>query len=293
MSAALSLPAPAKINLFLHVTGRRPDGYHTLESVFAPIDLADTIALTLRDDGDIRRTNDVPDIAPEDDLALRAAHALRRATGCNAGVDIGVTKRVPVGGGLGGGSSDAASVLIGLNHLWRTDLSRARLAELGLTLGADVPFFLGAGAAFARGIGEELQPVSIPPSWIALAVPDAGVATAAIFAAPELTRNTPSAKISVFSEGYGRNDLQAVATARFGQTRVAIDALKRATPFARMTGSGGCAFAVFATQASAHAALAALPREIGGRVVRVLERHPLAAFDTQLRDGLRGNERRP
>ncbi len=274
--APLVVAAPAKVNLFLHVTGRRADGYHTLESLFALIDLADTVRLTPRDDGAIARERDVPGIPEGDDLTLQAANALRQASGSKLGVTIGIDKRIPLGGGLGGGSSDAASVLLALNRQWRLGWSRASLAQLGAKLGADVPFFIGGEHALARGIGEALTPVSLPPMWLVLARPAVAVQTAAIFAAPELTRDTPSAKIDVFSEGYGHNDLEAVTVARFPEVAQAVAALKAVSPTARMTGSGACAFAVFGSESDAREALLALPQSMRGIVVRTLARHPLA-----------------
>jgi 4-diphosphocytidyl-2-C-methyl-D-erythritol kinase len=277
--ASIEVPAPAKINLFLHVTGRRADGYHTLESLFAPVDLADTIVLSLRDDGRVERASDVPGVDEPNDLTLRAAHALRQESATNLGVTIDLRKRIPIGAGLGGGSSDAASVLIGLNCLWNLRWPRTRLTAIGARLGADVPFFLGDGPAIVRGVGEELTPASMPTAWIALAMPGVQVATSTIFAAPELTRATPSAKMNVFSEGYGRNDLEAVASARFPDVKRAIDALKRASPLARMTGSGACAFAAFRTEQEARDAVANLPPGCEGRVLHTLARHPLAALN--------------
>jgi 4-diphosphocytidyl-2-C-methyl-D-erythritol kinase len=275
---SLVVPAPAKVNLFLHITGRRPDGYHTLESLFALIDWADAITLTARDDGAVVRARPVRGVHEHDDLAIRAATALRDAAGVSTGVTIDLDKRIPLGAGLGGGSSDAASVLLALNRLWRLGLSRADLAARGATLGADVPFFVGGDCALARGVGDVLTPASLPTLWLALAVPRVHVATATIFAAPNLTRATPSAKIDVFSEGYGRNDLESVASAKFPDVARAIALLKRASPSARMTGSGGGAFAAFANEADARAALADVPREFATRVARTISRHPLAAF---------------
>ena len=274
----LVVPAPAKVNLFLHVTGRRADGYHGLESLFSLIDLADTLTIEDREDGRILRAVDVPGVPESTDLTLRAAHALREAAGTRRGAVITIAKRIPQGAGLGGGSSDAASVLLTLNRLWSLSMSRQALAAIGVTLGADVPFFLGETAALARGIGERLTPMSLPTCWLALAMPPVQVATAAIFAAPELTRSTPSAKMDVFSEGYGRNDLEAVAASRVPQVAEALRALRRASPQARMTGSGACVFAVFATEAEAQAALRLLPAGIPGQVVRTVARHPLASF---------------
>ncbi len=274
----LVVPAPAKVNLFLHVTGRRADGYHSLESLFSLIDLADTLTLEDRDDGRILRGGNVPGVPESADLTLRAAHALREAAAMRRGATITLTKRIPQGAGLGGGSSDAASVLLALNRLWSLSMSRRDLAAIGVTLGADVPFFLGETPALARGIGERLTPMSLPTCWLALAMPAVQVATAEIFAAPELTRSTPSAKMDVFSEGYGRNDLEAVAASRFPRVAEALRALRRASPQARMTGSGACVFAVFATEAEAQSALGLLPAGIPGQVVRTVARHPLASF---------------
>ncbi len=275
---ALTVTAPAKVNLFLHVTGRRADGYHTLESLFALIDLADTLTLTPRSDGAIIRSRDVAGVAESDDLSLSAARALRDAAGVRDGVEIALTKRVPLGAGLGGGSSDAASVLLALNRLWRLAWPRARLAEIGLALGADVPFFVGGEHTLARGIGERLTPVTLPAFWIALAVPRAQVRTGQIFAAAELTRSTPSAKMEVFSEGYGRNDLAAVTIARYPEVAQALGALAREAPQARMTGSGACVFAACTTESDARRALACLPSHVDGHLARTLARHPLADF---------------
>ncbi len=274
----LTVPAPAKVNLFLHVTGRRADGYHTLESLVALIDLADSITLSRRDDGIIRRENDVAGVPEDNDLAVRAARALQAATGTRDGVDLVVTKRIPLGSGLGGGSSDAASVLLALNRLWNLALPRAELLALALELGADVPLFVAGENAVVRGVGEMLAPVSLPPCFLALAFPPSAVPTADIFAAPELTRATPSAKIDVFSEGYGRNDLAPVTAARFPAVAQGLEALSRASPQARMTGSGSCVFAAFPGEHEAQRALALLPHDMRGCVARTLARHPLAAF---------------
>ena len=274
----LILPAPAKLNLFLHVTGRRDDGYHTLESLFVAVDFGDTVTLTRRDDGRIVRTADLPGVRPKEDLAVRAAAALQREARSRCGVEIAVLKRIPMGGGLGGGSSDAASVLLGLNRLWDLGLSRARLQSIGLALGADVPFFVFGEPAVARGVGERLAAVSLPPLWVTVLAPAVAVPTAAIFGAAELTRDTPSVKMDVFSEGYGRNDLQPVAVARHPAVAEALAWLTARSPHARMTGSGGCVFAPFASEADAVAALSARPAAVGGFVARTLARHPLAAF---------------
>jgi 4-diphosphocytidyl-2-C-methyl-D-erythritol kinase len=211
-------------------------------------------------------------------IIRRAARALQTASGSHYGVDLVLAKRIPLGSGLGGGSSDAASVLLALNRLWELGLPRAELSRMAVSLGADVPFFVGGENAVARGIGEVLTAVSLPPCFVALAFPPAAVPTADIFAAPELTRDTPSAKIDVFSEGYGRNDLVPVTASRFPAVAAALDALSRASSQARMTGSGACVFAAFPTERGARDALTFLPQGIGGCVARTLARHPLAAF---------------
>jgi len=285
-SSTLTVSAPAKVNLFLHIMGRRPDSYHLLESLFVLIDWCDTITLTRRADPDIVRVGDVAGVPADEDLAVRAANALRDATASRHGVTIEIVKRIPQGAGLGGGSSDAASVLLALNRLWSVRLPRSELASIGASLGADVPFFVGGESALARGSGDILTPVSIPAYWLALAVPSIRVATSSVFAALQLTPMpsvslTPmpsSAKMNVFSEGYGRNDLEATASARFAAIGKARTALSQASPNARMTGSGGCVFAAFSRADEAHQALRHLPQEIEGRVVRSLARHPLSAF---------------
>jgi len=277
-AARLVVPAPAKVNRFLHVTGRRGDGYHTLESLFTLVDLADTVTLEARDDGEVVRARDLPGVAAVDDLALRAARRLQEATGCRRGVAIAIDKAIPLGAGLGGGSSDAASVLLALNRLWSLRLSREALIEIAADLGADVPFFVFGETALARGIGERLTAMTAPRAFLALAFPDAQVATSEIFAAPELTRSTPSAKIDVFSESYGRNDLSGPACARHPSVAEALAALARGSAQARMTGSGACVYAPFAREHEARAAADALPAGLRVRVVRTLARHPLAAF---------------
>ncbi|MFO1313893.1 MAG: 4-(cytidine 5'-diphospho)-2-C-methyl-D-erythritol kinase [Burkholderiales bacterium] len=270
----LTVPAPAKVNLFLHVTGRRADGYHTIESLFALVDLADAITVGVREDGAIVRMNDVPGVPAYEDLAIRAARALQRAADVRAGASIAVDKRIPMGGGLGGGSSDAASVLLALNRLWNLEWPRARLCGLGATLGADVPFFVGGENAIARGIGEALTPVTLPTRWLVIERPPVHVNTGAVFASPDLTRDTPSAKISVFSEGYGRNDLAPVTAARFPEVAAAL----ARDPGVRMTGSGACVFVSFPTRRQAEEAMAARTRPGETFLARTLTRHPLWSF---------------
>jgi 4-diphosphocytidyl-2-C-methyl-D-erythritol kinase len=283
-------PAPAKLNLFLHVLGRRADGYHELETVFQLIDWADAVHLRRLDDGRIERATALPGVAADDDLVVRAARQLQRASGSPLGVRIGLDKRLPMGGGLGGGSSDAATVLLALNRLWDLNWPRERLAELGLSLGADVPFFLFGRTAYARGVGERLQAIDVPPSWFVVVAPPVAVPTAAAFAAPELTRDTPPLTISGLSRGarpwQGRNDLQAVVARRYPPVASALAALAAAAGAAgldpalvRMSGSGACVFCPAPTEALAGRVAGALRGEAVGvvRVCRGLARHPLGS----------------
>lgn len=276
-------PAPAKLNLFLHVTGRRADGYHTLQTVFQLIDWSDTLHFARRDDGAVLRVTDVPGVPADSDLVVRAARALQAATGTRHGVEIALDKALPMGGGIGGGSSDAATTLLALNRLWGLDLSREQLMRIGLSLGADVPFFVFGQNAFAQGIGEELAAVDLPDSWFVVIHPRQHVPTAAIFSDERLTRNTPISIIADFAActnkfGFGRNDLEAIATAKFGEVARALAWLKQFSPEARMTGSGACVFARYTDAQTAQQVLDRLPPEWDGRCVRSLSRHPLAAF---------------
>ena len=251
--ARLAVAAPAKVNLFLHVTGRRDDGYHLLESLMVLLDFGDTITLTLRDDGLVRRETPIRDVPEQDDLMLRAAHALRKEAGSSLGVSIAIDKRIPIGAGMGGGSSDAASVLLGLNRLWRLELSRDTLMRIGLALGADVPFFVFGRPAHMRGIGEILRPVSLPRVAFVIAVPPVGLATRDVFSSPGLVRDTPASQRAAFALDHGRNDLQPVAVERqhaIATTLRALDAVafedakRTSLGAARMTGSGSAVFRI-------------------------------------------------
>ena len=247
------VPAPAKVNLFLHVVGRRADGYHLLQTAFRFIDLCDTLHFDLRADGGIGRSTDLPGVPAEQDLTLRAAHALQRATGTRQGVQIGLEKRIPQGGGLGGGSSDAATVLIALNRLWGTGLSRRELMALALPLGADVPVFVFGQSAFAQGVGEELAAVTLPERAYLVAQPDASVPTAEIFSAPDLTRDSSYITIADFLASptfcFGRNDLEPVVYRLYpevlGASRWLAEQLKPRGVAVRMSGSGACLYAEF------------------------------------------------
>lgn len=286
MSPVHTFAAPAKLNLFLHVVGRRADGYHLLETVFQLLDYGDALEIGVRGDGQIRRASELAGVPESVDLVVRAARALKDATGVALGAEISVVKRIPIGGGLGGGSSDAATVLLALNRLWRLDLPRAALARIGLALGADVPFFIFGRNAFARGIGEELLAVDLPVRWYAVLVPPVQVPTAVIFRSPELTRNSKSVKIADFSAGAWcfpggqfRNDLEPVACAEYEEVARSLRWLRnfdaKAAISARMSGSGACVFAAFGSREEAEAVVAGCPADCRGFVARGLEAHPL------------------
>ena len=273
----LVCPAPAKLNLFLHVVGRRADGYHLLQTLFRLIDYGDTLHLTLREDGRIVRRQPLAGVAEENDLCLLAARLLQAETGCSLGVGIRLEKRLPMGGGLGGGSSDAASVLLGLNRLWGLSLSRARLQELALRLGADVPVFVLGKPAWAEGIGEALLAVTLAPAWYVVLTPAVGVSTQAIFAHSDLTRGSEIIRIADFSEASlfaMRNDLQAVVCSDYPEVARHLDWLGQHGR-ARMSGSGACVFAAFDTAEAAQAVLVQIPEDICGFVAAGLDKHPL------------------
>ena len=280
MKPTLSCPAPAKLNLFLHVVGRRPDGYHLLQTLFRFVDLHDTLHFTLREDGAVHRTNAIEGVPEERDLCVRAARLLQSETGCDSGVDIAVEKRIPLGGGLGGGSSDAATTLIALNRLWSLGLSRERLMQLGLRLGADVPLFVFGENAFAEGVGEVLQACPLPEAWYVVLFPPVQVPTAQIFGHPELTRDTVSITMRALLERQllgGRqlhNDLQPVVCSLYPEVARYIVWLENSGK-AMMTGSGACVFAEFTGRNEAEAVLARLPQDMRGVVAQGLTRHPL------------------
>jgi len=269
-------PAPAKLNLFLHVIGRRADGYHLLQTVFRFLGHGDRLRFSPRADGLIHLTTPLPGVVAEQDLTVRAARLLQTETASRAGVDIRIEKRLPLGGGLGGGSSDAATVLLALNHLWQVHLPRWRLQEMGLALGADVPVFIFGHSAFAEGVGEKLQAVELPPRWYVVLEPPLQVPTAAIFGAPELKRDSLPIEPQAWRPGVGGNDLEAVACARFPSIARHIACLSSLAPSpARMSGSGACVFAEFAGREEAGAALRQLPEGMRGWATAGLDRHPL------------------
>lgn len=273
-SRQLSCPAPAKLNLFLHVTGRRADGLHLLQTLFRFIDLNDTLHFSLRADGVVHRTNMIEGVPEEQDLCVRAAQLLKKDTGCLQGVDITLTKRIPMGGGLGGGSSDAATTLIALNRLWSLGLSRERLMQLGLQLGADVPVFVFGENAFAEGVGEKLQAYSLPEAWYVVLFPPVHVPTAKIFSHSQLTRDTVSIIIRALRTQPLRNDLQPVVCSMYPEVASYLEELGKHGK-AMMTGSGACVFAEFETKSAAEAVLQKMPKEMRGVAVQGLLKHPL------------------
>ncbi|CAH2780029.1 MAG: 4-diphosphocytidyl-2-C-methyl-D-erythritol kinase (EC [uncultured Caballeronia sp.] len=279
--------APAKLNLFLHITGRRPDGYHSLQTVFQLLDWGDRLHFTRRDDGLVTRKTDILGVAEADDLVVRAARLLQQHTGVKFGVDIEIDKRLPMGAGLGGGSSDAATTLLALNRLWGVDLSRKILQNFGLQLGADVPFFVFGQNAFAEGIGEALQAVKLPQRFFLVVNPAAHVPTAAIFSEESLTRDTKVVTMVSFlaqqrsdanwSGSFGRNDMQAVVAGKYAEVAKVLEWISNLAP-ARMTGSGASVFAAFSSRAEAEMAQAKLPASWKSVVTASLDSHPLFAF---------------
>ncbi|HYC38118.1 MAG TPA: 4-(cytidine 5'-diphospho)-2-C-methyl-D-erythritol kinase [Usitatibacter sp.] len=278
-------PAPAKLNLFLHVVGRRPDGYHLLQSAFALIDRADRIRVRVRADRRIERVSELAGVAAADDLVVRAARLLQEASGTSLGADLEVDKRIPMGAGLGGGSSDAATTLLVLDRLWGTRFGAEALGELAASLGADVPFFIFGRNAWAEGIGDVLSELAVPQRWYVVLTPPVEVSTQAIFTAAELTRDTEPLKMEDFSARPGweaqpgpgsrfRNDLEAVVIQRFPEVADHLRWLRQHGA-ARMTGSGACVFAAFQTEGEARAVLGRLPAPMTGFVAKGLAAHPL------------------
>ncbi|MDQ4147113.1 MAG: 4-(cytidine 5'-diphospho)-2-C-methyl-D-erythritol kinase [Pseudomonadota bacterium] len=269
-------PAPAKLNLFLHITGRRPDGYHLLQTVFQFLSAGDELDFDLRDDGRIIRVDPRTAIPSDCDLTIRAAKLLRQAAAGRQGVAIRLVKRLPIGGGLGGGSSDAATVLVALNRLWGCGFSSAELMALGLQLGADVPVFIHGHAAWAEGVGECLKSLTLPEPWFLVIKPPVEIATAQVFAAPELTRNCPPITITDFLSHGGDNVCEAVVRRRYPEVAQALDWLSDFST-ARLTGTGSCVFAAFEEHAAAESVQARLPAGWQGFVARGLNHSPLQA----------------
>jgi 4-diphosphocytidyl-2-C-methyl-D-erythritol kinase len=268
-------PAPGKLNLLLHVLGRRADGYHELQTVFRLIERSDRVGIAVRGDGAIRRHDPLPGVGEDEDLCVRAARLLQSHAGAALGADLAIDKRLPVGGGLGGGSSDAATTLLVLNRLWRTGLSRDALGVLARRLGADVPFFVHGENAVGEGVGERLRTIELPPAWYVVLVPPVAMSTRDVFSDNALTRNAKPLKIPPFFPGLGANDLEPVAVRRSPEIAAHLAWLRERRPQARMTGSGACVFAELGAEHEARALLGELPGGMYGFVARGLERHPL------------------
>ncbi|OEC53964.1 MULTISPECIES: 4-(cytidine 5'-diphospho)-2-C-methyl-D-erythritol kinase [Pseudomonas] len=265
--AQLILPAPAKLNLMLHILGRRPDGYHELQTLFQFLDHGDELGFSLREDGEIHLRTEMPGVPHDSNLIVRAARSLQQASGTRLGADIWLDKRLPMGGGIGGGSSDAATTLLGLDHLWQTHLGEERLAELGLALGADVPVFVRGRAAFAEGVGERLQPVTLEEPWFLVGVPQVFVSTAEVFTDPELTRNSAPITLRSLLEGGSRNDCQPVVEKRYPEVRNALMWLNKFTS-ARLTGTGACVFGSFPNRDDADKVARQLPATLPSFVAK-------------------------
>lgn len=274
MNRTTTWPAPAKLNLFLHITGQRDDGYHLLQSVFQFLEFGDEITISVRDDGEIRRLNELPGVEPEQDLVIRAARLLQQQSACTLGADIRVDKRLPMGGGLGGGSSDAATVLVVLNRLWDINMPVEQLAQLGLQLGADVPVFVHGHAAWAEGVGEILEPVDLPEPWYLVIIPPVEVATAKIFSDPQLTRDCQPIKIRAFLAEESINVCQSVASRHYPEIAQALTWLGQFAK-AKMTGTGSCIFAAFDTEAQAQEVYQQLPAAWRGLVAKGSNRSAL------------------
>jgi 4-diphosphocytidyl-2-C-methyl-D-erythritol kinase len=283
LTAQLAGLAPAKLNLFLHVVGRRADGYHLLQTVFRFIDFSDRLHFFLREDGNIKLQSPLPGVPEETDLCVRAARLLQQKSAVELGVEIALEKRIPMGGGLGGGSSDAAATLLALNRLWGLGWKKDQLLELAPELGADVPVFIFGESAFAEGIGEQLAPIRLPAAWYLVLTPPVNVSTAQVFTSKELTRNTIPIKIPPFSVEHGHNDLEPVVCWAYPEVARYLEWLRRLDSCgkAAMTGSGACVFAEFATESEARAALARLPAGMKGFVAQGLDRHPMHDFIEQ------------
>ena len=291
MKSLYDVPAPAKLNLFLHITGRRADGYHLLQSVFQLIDRCDTLDFQVRDDGHIQRMNHIDGVPEPTDLVIRAARLLQSHSKSSYGANIYLHKNLPMGGGVGGGSFDAATTLIALNHLWQCGLDQAQLMQLGLQLGADVPFFIFGQNAFVEGIGEQMQAITTPEQWFVVIEPGVHVPTPTIFSAKELTRDTKAVRITDFPEALNesinenvkakwKNDLQAVACTLHSEIKDAIHWLSQfetgaGLASAKMTGSGSCVFCSFNDEDSAIKVSAQVPKHWNSWVAKSIQQHPM------------------
>ena len=267
MHSSITLTSPAKLNLFLHINGRRPDGYHDLQTLFQLLDFGDELNFSIRADKRLQLSPSIPGVADEDNLIIKAAKCLQQASNCQLGADITLAKRLPMGGGIGGGSSNAATTLLALNHLWQTELNLDQLATLGQQLGADVPVFIAGHSAFAEGIGEKLQPVPLPERWFLVLVPKCHVSTAKVFAHKDLTRDTPIIKVAPTLERGHQNDCQALVKSLFSEVNEALTWLQQFGD-ARMTGTGACVFAAFDSKAEAESLLQKIPVKMSAFIAK-------------------------
>lgn len=271
----LQLLSPAKLNLFLHITGRRSDGYHQLQTLFQLLDYGDEMSFSLRRDGKISLSPDLPGVEFEQNLIIKALRKLEPYNTSGAGVDIQLIKRLPMGGGIGGGSSNAAATLVALNHLWQCGLSKNQLHTLGLQLGADVPVFINAQTAWAEGVGEALSPIKMQPKWFLVIQPDCHVSTAEIFSHKDLTRDTSAIKVAAFLERGGKNDCEALVRKLYPQVDNALIWLQKFDRNARMTGTGACVFASFESAEKAHQVQALVPNNLPSFVAQGVDQSPI------------------
>ncbi|MFO1390451.1 4-(cytidine 5'-diphospho)-2-C-methyl-D-erythritol kinase [Cellvibrio sp.] len=271
----LELLSPAKLNLFLHITGRRPDGYHNLQTLFQLLNYGDTLRFKVRTDGEVTLTPAIPGVAFEDNLIIKAVRIFQKYTGSTQGVDIELEKRLPMGGGIGGGSSNAATTLVALNYLWQCGLTGTQLQQLGLQLGADVPVFVNAQTAWAEGVGEALQPIEMPQNWFLVVQPDCHVSTQQIFSHKDLTRDSPNIKVAAFLEQGGENACQALVRRLYPQVDEALNWFAEHGHSAKLTGTGACVFTQFATAEEARKVLQCLPKHLPGFVAQGVNQSPL------------------
>jgi 4-diphosphocytidyl-2-C-methyl-D-erythritol kinase len=272
---SLTLLSPAKLNLFLHITGRRADGYHNLQTLFQLLDYGDELSFSLREDGLVTLEPGIAGVEFEHNLIIRAARLLEPYKNTPSGIDITLLKRLPMGGGIGGGSSNAATTLVALNHLWQCNLNQAELQACGLKLGADVPVFINARTAWAEGVGDVLQPIEMPTKWFLVVQPDCHVSTASIFSHKDLTRNTPAIKVAAFLERGGQNDCETLVRRLYPQVDEALNWLAKFDCHAQMTGTGACIFASFESAEKAHSVQAQLPRHLPGFVAKGINQSPI------------------
>ena len=280
--SGLRFPCPAKLNLFLYINGKRSDGYHELQTLFQFVDFGDWLSIKVRNDGKINLISPIADLAPEDNLIYRAAHLLQQKTGCSLGADLQLDKILPIGGGVGGGSSNAATALVALNHLWKTHLNTEQLATLGLSLGADVPIFVHGKAAFAEGVGEKITYCEPPEKWYLVIKPNVSISTGVVFSSPDLPRNTPKKSLHQFLSEESVNDCEKVVRDHYSEVEEILNWLVEYAP-ARLTGTGACVFAEFDDEKSAQSVLKNMPKAYFGFVAKGLNVSPLRTMLEQLK----------